>query len=124
MDQTIRTQFFEDADGGFPSLPQPKSFMKVWNKVVVFEDNIGKALDDGYTKEEYIALFNFTFSSRSSVFCNHKRTVMLYIRYLIEHNVLPVDHERILASISIADLSIKNGSNRIRYFKNLSLIHI
>lgn len=115
-----RTHFFEDTNGGFSSFSHPKHFIKTWNKVTAFEESIGKSLDDGYTKEEYIALFNFALARCSSTFYNDKKVVVFYVRYLIEHGVLPAKHEGILAGITADDLSIKDGSTRIRYFRNLN----
>ena len=83
-----RTQFFEDADGGYTSFSYPKHFTKTWNKVRAFEESIGKTLDDGYTREEYIALFNFALARCSSTFYNDKKVVVFYIRYLIAHGAL------------------------------------
>ncbi len=117
-----RTQFFEDVDGGYPSLAYPKHFTQTWNKVEAFEARIGKTLDDGYTREEYITLFNSILIRCSSSFANAKKAVMFYIRYLIKHGALPAEHESILAGIMTDDLSIKDGANaeRIRYFRNLN----
>lgn len=115
-----RLQFFEDANGGYVSFSHPKHFIKTWKKVKTFEDNIGKTLDDGYTKEEYISLFNFMLARCSSSFYNDKKVVMYYIRYLIAHDVLPTEQEDILASVVVEDLSIKDESDHIRYFKNLN----
>ena len=115
-----RTQFFEDADGGYTSFSHPKHFTKTWNKVRAFEESIGKTLDDGYTREEYIALFNFALARCSSTFYNDKKVVLFYIRYLIARGALPAEHETILAGITADDLSIKGGTDRIRYFKNLN----
>lgn len=102
-----RLQFFEDANGGYVSFSHPKHFIKTWKKVKTFEDNIGKTLDDGYTKEEYISLFNFMLARCSSSFYNDKKVVMYYIRYLIAHDALPAEQEDILASVVVEDLSIK-----------------
>lgn len=116
-----RTQFFEDSDGGYASFPQPKHFTKTWKKVTAFEESIGKTLDSGFTREEYVALFNSALARSSSTFFNDKKAVMYYIRYLVVHGVLPAEQEEVLASISVEDLRIKEGNkNRIRYFKNLT----
>lgn len=114
-----RTQFFEDANGGYHSFSQPKHFSKTWNKVLAFEESIGKSLDDGYTKEEYIALFNFVLARCTSTFANDKKAVMFYVRYMVAHGVLPKGQDEIVASVTTDDLSI-NGAGRIRYFKNLN----
>lgn len=114
-----RTQFFNDANEGYYAFSPTKNFQKTWNKVLAFEESIGKTLDDGYTKEEYIALFNSALARCTSTFANDKKVVMFYVRYMVAHGVLPQEHEKILASVTVSDLSIK-GSRRIRYFKNLN----
>lgn len=115
-----RLQFFEDANGGYLSFSHPKHFTKTWNKVKKFEKSIGKTLDDGYTKEEYIALFNFVLTRCSSTFYSDKTAVVYYIRYLIAHGVLSVEHKSILDDITADDLSIKDNETRVRYFRNLN----
>lgn len=114
-----RTQFFEDTNGGYPSFSHPKHFSKTWNKVQVFEESVGKSLDDGYTKEEYIALFNSVLTRCTSSFANDKKVVMFYVRYMVAHGALSKEQEEILAGITADDLSIE-GTSRIRYFKNLN----
>lgn len=115
----MRTQFFSDQDGGYASFPQPKQFTKTWNKVLAFEKSLGKTLDDGYTREEYVALFNSMLARCSSTFFNEKKVVVYYIRYLIAHGALPQEQGDILASVMIEDLSITADGTRIRYFKDL-----
>lgn len=118
-DAMNRTQFFEDADGGYASFSHPKHFSKTWNKVLAFEESIGKSLDDGYTREEYIRLFNFALTRCTSTFPNDKKAIMFYVRYMVAHGALPKEQEDILCGITPDDLSIK-GADRIRYFKNLN----
>lgn len=117
-----RTHFFEDVAGGYNSFSQPKHFSRTWKKVLAYEKIIGKSLDDGYTREEYIALLNSILARCTSTFSNDKQVVMFYIRYMVEHGVLPKEQEDILASVMVDDLSVKN-ENRIRYFKNLDHLH-
>lgn len=114
-----RTQFFEDPDGGYVSFSPQKHFDKTWKKVLEFEKSVGKTLDDGYTREEYVALFSFVLARCTSTFANDKKVVMYYVRYMIAHGVLPKEQESILSSVLAEDLSIRN-EDRIRYFKNLN----
>lgn len=116
----MRKNFFTDQNEGYASFPQQKQFTKTWNKVLAFEKNIGKSLDEGYTKEEYVELFNFMLVKKSSTFFNDKKAVLYYIRYMIAHGELPREQEEILSSVMAEDLSISLGSARITYFKDLN----
>lgn len=116
-----RANFFNSPDEGYALFPQRKQFSNVWKKVLSFEEAAGKSLDDGFTKEEYVALFNSILTRSTSTFFNDKKVVMYYIRYLIAHGALPAEQEEILASISVEDLWIKEeNKNKIRYFRNLN----
>ena len=117
----IRKKFFEDSENGCSSFANPKVFSQVWKKVEAFEKDTGKSLDAGFTKEEFISMFNSMRIRHTFTFPNHKAAVMHYIRYLIANEVLPTDQEQILASISVDDLSIKD-SKHIHYYKNLAML--
>ncbi len=123
-DIMIRTDFFNSSDGGYALFPQQQQFSNTWKKVLAFEKTSGKSLDNGFTKEEYIALFNSILTRSTSTFFNDKKVVMYYVRYLIAHGSLPAQQEEILASVSVDDLRIKEeNKNKIRYFKNLNHLH-
>ena len=105
----IRKKFFEDSENGCSSFANPKVFSQVWKKVEAFEKETGKSLDAGFTKEEFVTMFNSMRIRHSFTFPNHKAAVMHYVRYLIANGVLPSEQEQVLASISVEDLSIKDS---------------
>lgn len=119
-----RVNFFNSPDEGYALVPQRQQFLKVWKKVLAFEESSGKSLDSGFTKEEYVALFNSILSRSTSTFFSDKKFVMYYIRYLVAHGALPAEQEKILAGVSAEDLRIKEeNKDKIRYFKNLNHLH-
>ncbi|OUO16175.1 hypothetical protein [Flavonifractor sp. An4] len=117
----IRKKFFEDSENGYSSFANLKVFDQVWKKVEAYEQEIGKSLDSGFTKEEFVAMFNSMRIRHTRTLPNHKAVVMFYIRYLIAHGVLPAEQEKILASVTVDDLSIKDGKH-IYYHKNLATL--
>lgn len=114
-----REQFFHGSDGGYESYSHPKNFMQTWKKVLQFEKDAGKTLDEGFTREEYVALFNFVLVRCVSTFYNDKRAVLFYVRYLISKGLLPPEHDETVSGIYSNDLKLDN-SQRVRYFKNLA----
>lgn len=114
-------EFFDDPEG-CASYPQVKQFQRTWNKILKFEDDYGKTLDEGYTREEYIKLFSSLLVQKTSTFSNDRKVVMHYVRYMISHQVLAEEHERIIRSINPNELIIKPGDGRIRYYKDLSML--
>lgn len=115
----MRENFFTDQNEGYASFPQQKQFAKTWNKVLAFEKSTGKTLDEGYTKDEYVELFNSMLVKKSSTFFNDKKAVLYYVRYMIAHGELQKEQEEILSSVMAEDLSISSKSARITYFKDL-----
>ena len=116
-----RKKYFDDPEGS-SSYPQATQFQRTWNKVLKFEKNFGKTLDEGYTREEYIKLFSSLLVQKTGTFLNDRKVVMHYVRYMISHQVLPEEHEQIIFSIKPEELSIKSEDGRIRYYKNLSML--
>ncbi len=114
----IREQFFEDADG-FGRLKSQATFTQTWKFVQEFEQRTGKCIDDGFTQDEYHELFNSMRNRHLRVFYNRKAALMCYIKYLIEHSVLPKEQEEILASVELNELDIKNAPYVV-YFKNIA----
>lgn len=117
----IRKKFFEDSEHGCSSFANPNVFSQIWKKVEAYEQESGKSLDNGFTKEEYVSMFNSMRIRHAGTLPNHKAVVMHYVRYLIANGVLPAEQEQILASVTTDDLSIKN-SKHVHYFKNLAML--
>lgn len=118
----IRNKFFEDPDGGYAKVGVKKNFDIVWKKVLAYEEQTGQSLDNGFTKEQYVFMFNSMRVRHTSIFFNYKSHVMSYVRYLIANGVLPTEQERILASVTVDDLKI-NEISGVQYYKNLGMLH-
>ncbi len=118
----IRNKFFEDPNGGYAKISVQKIFDRVWKKVLAFEKQTGQSLDDGFTKDQYVSMFNSMRIRHTSIFFNYKSHVMSYVRYLIANGVLPKEQEDILASVTVDDLKI-NESSGVQYYKNLNMLH-
>lgn len=120
----IRSKFFEDTTGGFASVSSPSRFNRMWKKVLVFEERTGLSLDKGFTREQYVSLFNSMKIRHVNLFVTYKSDLMSYVRYLIANKVLPEEHEAILSSITVNDLSIKSdeGSEVVHYYKNVAML--
>ena len=96
----IRNKFFEDPDGGYAKVGVKKNFDIAWKKVLAYEEQTGQSLDNGFTKEQYVSMFNSMRVRHTSIFFNYKSHVMSYVRYLIANGVLPAEQESILASVT------------------------
>lgn len=118
----IRNKFFEDPDSGHSKVSVKQNFDRAWKKVLAYEEQTGKSLDNGFTKEQYISMFNSMRIRHTSIFFNYKSHVMSYVRYLISNGVLPAEQESILASVTVDDLKI-NETSGVQYYKNLGLLH-
>ena len=116
----IREQFFEDANG-FGAYRNKADFMQAWKFVLDFEKETEKSLDSGLTQEEYYDLFNTMRIRHLSVFYNRKTAIMFYIKYLVNHDVLPKSQEDMISSIELSSLSIKD-SKHVIYFKNIAML--
>ena len=57
-----------------------------WKRVQRFESDVGKALEDGYTKEEFIRLISSFNVSNVSGFLGDKSRIKKYLEWLIESN--------------------------------------
>ena len=110
-----------------PELPQGiRNFTKTMEHLSNFERDIGKTIEQGFTRDEYIAYFSRT-CGRSSTFVTRKSIIKAYVTYLVNLGELPKEHEQILTKLKFEDLefagSVKSAESsgaRIAYFKNLS----
>lgn len=118
----IRNNFFEDPNGGYAKVSVKQIFDRVWKKVLSFEEKTGQSLDDGFTKEQYVSMFNSMRIRHTRIFFNYKSHVMSYIRYLIANGVLPEEQENILASVTVDDLRIDEAGG-VQYYKNLGMLY-
>jgi hypothetical protein len=118
----IRNKFFEDPDGGYAKVSVKPNFDRAWKKVLSFEKKTNQSLDDGFTKEQYVDMFNSMRIRHTRLLFNYKSNVMIYVRYLIANGALPKEQEDILASVSVDDLKIDESSG-VQYYKNIGTLH-
>jgi len=118
----IRTKFFEDPDGGYAKVNNPKIFDRVWKKILAFEEKTGLSLDNGFTREEYVSMFNSMKIRRTILLVDYKGCAMAYVRYLIANKVLPPEQEGILASVTTDDLVISKDGSGVQYYKDLGML--
>lgn len=121
----IRNQFFEDPTGGFASVSSQSRFRRMWKKVLAFEERTGLSLDKGFTREQYVSLFNSMVIRHVNLFVtSYKTDLMSYVRYMVANGALPKEQEAVLASVTVDDLSVKNndGSDVVRYYKNVAML--
>lgn len=121
----IRDKFFGDSTDGFASVSSQSRFNRMWKYVLAFEKRTGLSLDDGFTREQYISLFNSMKIRHVNLFMtSYKTDLMSYVRYLITNSVLPKDQEAILASVTVDDLSIisEESEDVVHYYKNIAML--
>ncbi len=121
----IRDEFFEDPTDGFASVSSQSRFNRMWKKVLAFEERTGLSLDEGFTREQYVSLFNSMRIRHVNLFVtSYKSDLMSYVRYLIANKVLPEEQEAILASVTVDDLSIisEESEDVIHYYKNVAML--
>lgn len=116
----IREKFFSDPTG-FEAAPNKDLFNQVWKNVMAWEERTGKSLDQPLTREDYVELLSSLQIRRAWTMTNRKSIVMYYVRYLIANGELPIEQERLLASVTLNDLEIKEDGF-VYYFKNLAML--
>lgn len=120
---TIREKFFEDeGEGSYKRLKSNKyRFDIVWKVLEEFEKEIGKTIEEGFQREDYIKLFSKMEIRSGGTFSNYKTALLYYVNYLIANDVLPYDHNRILVSVRMDDLDITN-SDTVSFIKNPAVL--
>lgn len=116
----VRNEFFEDLHAGRTEVKNVRSFETTWKKVVAFEEKSGLCLDNGLSRDEYVALFNAMSIVRYNTFQNYRSFIKQYVRYLIDKGVLPAEQEEIVQSINVDDLDKKSESDRVTIYKDIA----
>ena len=103
-------QFLIDLEAGLAPQACKDPNHIVWRQIETFEQTIGKSFVDGYTRQEYITLFE-SMNLRSASYFNYRRSaVNAYATYLIDKGLLSSDHASTILQIKFSDLSIENSS--------------
>lgn len=113
----IRNTFFESP--GFTSMgkAQQRELQRTLKKVAQFEESTGQILEDGFTREQYVELFNSMSIRRTNSFFQFKSLLSRYIQYLITDGVLATEQFDVFDSLSIDDLS------KVYYYKNINMLY-
>lgn len=113
----IRNTFFESP--GFTSMgeAQQRELRRTLKKVAQFEERTGQMLEDGFTREQYVNLFNSMSIRHTNSFFQFKSLLSRYVQYLIADGVLAAEQFDVLDSLSIDDLS------KVYYYKNVNMLY-
>lgn len=113
----IRNTFFESP--GFTSMgeAQQRELQRTLKKVAKFEESTGQMLEDGFTREQYVELFNSMKIRRTHNLFHFKSLLLKYVQYLIADGLLKQEQCDILDSLSIDDL------NSVYYYKNINMLY-
>jgi hypothetical protein len=96
-------------------------FQRTWRRIETIESELGKTLEDGFTREDYIALFSKFSSGVVMSFVVNKASVVKFINWLVEHDQLGVDTLETLNQIRYEDISFDDRYSR-EYFKSFDAL--
>lgn len=113
----IRNTFFEDSVFTSMGEVQQRELRRTLKKVAEFEESTGQSLEDGFTREQYVALFNSMKIRRTYNLFHFKSLLTKYVQYLIADGSLASEQFDILDSITPDDLSV------VYYFKNINMLY-
>lgn len=113
----IRNTFFEDSAFTSMSEAQQRELRRTLKKVAEFEGSTGQALENGFTREQYVELFNSMKIRRTYNTFHYKSLLAKYVQYLIANGALAPEQQDILDSISKDDLST------VYYYKNINMLY-
>lgn len=91
--------------------------ISVWNRIARAEEQIGKSIENGYTKDDYIKLFNALNITSPYTLKPTKSRLKKYLEWLIENGTDCRDTLDALVSVSYKDLVAKNIYEE-KYFKD------
>lgn len=114
-------QFLTDLENGIA--PKACSDHKniVWKQIRAFEAASGKLMKDGFTRQEYLNLFNSMSLRSAGYFQNRRSAVIAYVKYLIEKGVLPPEHVELVQGIDFSELENRNADGtQMVYYHNLT----
>jgi len=114
-------QFLTDLKAGLAPQACKDPNNIVWRQIQTFEKAIGKTLASGYTKQEYIALFESMNLRSANYFNNRRSAVNAYVIYLVNKGLLTPDHPATIIQIKYSDLNLetKPASEKKMYYYSL-----
>ena len=100
---SYRSLYIEEANKNVAD--QSASTVSVyWLRIGKIEYSIGKRLEDGYTKDEYVTLLNALNVTNLNAFYVNKSRIGAYIKWLIQRDLLPPDSINSLTSIKYGEM--------------------
>lgn len=100
---SYRSLYIEEANKNVAD--QSASTVSVyWLRIGKIEYSIGKRLESGYTKDEYVTLLNALNVTNLNTFYVNKSRIGAYIKWLIQRDLLPPDAINILTSIKYSEM--------------------
>lgn len=113
----VRDTFFEDPVFTSMGEVQQREVHRTLKKVAEFEARTKQSLENGFTREQYVDLFNSMKIRRTQNLFHFKSLLSKYVEYLISSGSLDPKQRDILNSIVINDLNVTD------YFKNLNTLY-
>ncbi len=104
MVSDARVRFIEEVSSSMSEKTEIV-FQRTWRRIETIESELGKTLEDGFTREDYIALFSKFSSGVVMSFVVNKASVVKFINWLVEHDQLGVDTLETLNQIRYEDIS-------------------
>lgn len=110
-------KFFDSPEFTSLSEAQQKELRRTLKKVAKFEDATGQILEDGFTREQYVDLFNSMDIRKTHNLFHFKSLLYKYVQYLIADGTLAPEQYDILESIVVDDL------DRVHYYKDINMLY-
>lgn len=120
MASDVRVQFLDDLSADMSDKTKIM-FLRTWKRIEAVESEIGKTLENGFSREDYIALFGKFSSGVVMSFMVYKASVVKYINWLVKHNQLDDNALETLNQIRFEDISFDDRYSR-EYFKDFNAL--
>ena len=101
------------------SATQP--FNSSWNLIGRAEEEIGRKLEDGYSKEDFIRLFNLLKTTSIPIFHYYKHRISRYHEFLFDNGVISQEPNRVLGELKFEDTDSK-GAFDVKYIKDFDML--
>lgn len=94
-----------------------QAFQGLWNRIQRFEKSIGKTLEDGFMKEDYIKLFSYLNIMNVPTFLSTKSRIRKYLERLEEDGMVSQDTVAALVPVKYDDIDTSHIFE-LNYFKD------
>lgn len=112
--------FFTDVASGAFKVTKQTNYMTTAKRIMAFEESYGKPMEQGYTREEYVALFTHMQIRRRNYFAAIRGMVSQYANYLVLNGYLSENHVDMVKGINYEELGFVKGTEaKTLFFRNL-----